>query len=323
MKTIQMHKKHKQGPMVLSGIVTMVMLLCLSHTARAQQDSQFTQYMYNTETINPAYAGSRGVLSLTSLYRTQWVGLDGAPKTLNFTANTPLGDEQKVGVGLTFTQDKIGPSDKSTIAADFSYTIPFNNDVRLAFGIKGGINLLNIDYSVLNIHNPNDALQQHNIDNKLKPIIGAGLYLHNNRTWYAGLSVPNILETTHYDDATVSNASEKAHLYAIGGYVFTLNPNIKFKPAVLGKFVMGAPAAIDVSANFLFSERFTLGAAYRLDAAVSALAGFQISEKLMIGYAYDYSTTELQNYSSGSHEIFLRFELGSPKTKRFLTPRFF
>lgn len=288
----------------------------------AQQDSQYTQYMYNTQTINPAYAGSRGSLNLAALYRNQWVGLEGAPKTLNFSINSPVGYLEKIGLGLSFFKDEIGPADESAITADFSYNLQINDDVKLAFGIKGGINLLNVDYTKLNIHNPNDPLQQFNIDNRLTPIIGAGLFLHNNETWYAGISVPNILETTHYDDVTVSNASEKANIYIAGGYVFSLSESTKFKPAILGKFVSGAPIALDISTNFLFHDKLTLGAAYRLDAAISGLAGFQISEGLMIGYAYDYGVQDLANFNSGSHEVFLRFEIGRG-TQRFITPRFF
>ncbi|MBL4662978.1 MAG: type IX secretion system membrane protein PorP/SprF [Flavobacteriaceae bacterium] len=309
----------------LPQFVLCVLLIALSTSQlHAQQDSQYTQYMYNTQTFNPAYVGSRGTMSLTGLYRNQWVGLDGAPETFNFSINTPVGELKKVGLGLSFIQDKIGPADESTITADFSYTIQLNEKIKLAFGVKGGINLLSVDYSKLNIHNPNDELQQYNIDHRVTPIIGAGLYLHDNETWYAGVSAPNMLETSHYDDVTVSNATEKANFYIIGGYVFSLSESTKFKPAVIGKFVSGAPISIDLSANFLFYDTFTLGAAYRFDAAVSALAGFQINESLMIGYAYDYGIQELANYNSGSHEIFLRFEIGnSKKTERFLTPRFF
>jgi len=273
--------------------------------------------MYNTETINPAYAGSRGSLEFTSLYRNQWVGLEGAPETINFTGNAPLGE--RVGLGLTFTKDEIGPAEESTIAVDFSYTLPVNNSFNFSFGIKGGINLLNVDYTLLNI-DP-DNVFQFNVDNRLTPIIGLGAYAYSNK-WYMGLSVPSVLETTHYDDSTISNATEKPTLYAIGGYVFDLSDNIKFKPAVLGKFTSNASAAIDISANFLFHEKFTMGVAYRYDAAVSALAGFQISEQILIGYAYDYSVSGLGNYSSGSHEIFLRFEVFKSPS-RAISPRFF
>ncbi|WP_299114032.1 type IX secretion system membrane protein PorP/SprF [uncultured Winogradskyella sp.] len=308
----------------LAFLLVTGLILGLANSLHAQQDSQYTQYMYNTQTINPAYAGSRGLLSITPLYRNQWVGLDGAPETLNFSLNTPLGDSQRTGLGLSFIQDKIGPADESNITGDFSYSIPLDdNDVKLAFGLKAGVNLLNVDYSVLNIFDPSDELQQNNIDNRLKPVVGAGLFLHDNQSWYVGLSVPNFLETIHYDDTTVSNASERMAFYTTAGYVFDLNDNTKFKPAVLGKFVSGAPAAIDISANFLFNEKFTLGAAYRLDAAISGLAGFQISDSMLIGYAYDFGIQDLANYNSGSHEIFLRFDILTRRTKRLLTPRFF
>ncbi|PIA82385.1 hypothetical protein BFR04_11570 [Gaetbulibacter sp. 4G1] len=314
---------NKRNICSINWLVSCVILLGLFSTKiQAQQDSQYTQYMYNTQTVNPAYAGSRGTFGITSLYRNQWVGLDGAPETLNLSLNTPVGLTERVGLGLNFYKDKAGPADESSISADFSYTLNFDNDVKLAFGIKAGINLLNVDYSLLNIFDPSDALQQFNIENRLKPLFGLGLYLHNDRNWYVGLSVPNILETSHYDDTTVSNASERANIYAIAGYVFQLGKNTKFKPTVLGKYVSGAPVALDFSANFLFNEKFTLGAAYRLDAAVSALVGFQLSEGMMIGYAYDYSIQELTNYNSGSHEIFLRFKLGK-RTRRLITPRFF
>ncbi|MBE9491088.1 MAG: type IX secretion system membrane protein PorP/SprF [Bacteroidetes bacterium] len=285
----------------------------------AQQDSQFTQYMYNTETINPAYAGTRGIPNFTGIYRNQWVGIDGAPETFNFTANTLL--REQIGLGFNVVQDKIGPSDESTLTIDFSYILRLTDNFNLSFGLKGGINLLNVDFTRLNIYNPTDPEFQYNIDHRLTPIIGTGIYIYNDISYF-GISVPNLLETTHFDSVTVSNASEKPNFYVIGGYVFNLNSNIKFKPALLGKFISGAPTSIDASANFLFNKKFTLGAAYRLDAAVSALAGFQISDQIMVGYTYDFDTTKLGNYNSGSHEIFLRFEIFK-LLNRAVDPRFF
>ena len=300
-------------------------LLCVLGLSQlyAQQDSQYTKYMYNTQVINPAYAGSHGRPTVLSTYRTQWVGLEGAPETLALGFNAPTSEFSPIGLGLNFYRDELGPANESAITGDFSYTIVLGNEVQFAFGLKGGFNLLDVDYSVLNIFDPSDELQQVNIDNRLTPIIGAGLYLHNNESWYVGLSIPNVLETTHYDDTSVSNASEKAAVYAIGGYVFDIGPNTKFKPAVLGKFVSGSPIALDLSANFLFNEKFTLGASYRFDAAVSALAGFQITDSFFAGYAYDYGIQELVNYNSGSHEVFLRFSLGRRNPRRLTTPRFF
>lgn len=299
-------------------LLLFVSMIFVMPSAQAQQDSQYTQYMYNTHSVNPAYAGSRGSLSIMGVYRNQWVGLDGAPKTLNFAMHSPIGIKG-VGLGLGFVSDQIGPTSESMVTADFSYTITLENELKLAFGMKGGLAIWDMDPTKLNIYNPNDYnLRQ---ENTSSPVIGSGIYLYTPK-WYVGLSTPNILETKYYDDVKVSVASEKTHFYLIGGYVFTLNPNLKLKPAILAKAVVGAPLALDFSANALINENLTLGLAYRLDAAVSALAGFQITDQMMIGYAYDYDTTSLGNYNSGSHEVFLRFELGT-RLKAKVNPRFF
>ncbi len=300
-------------------IVLMGCLLLFGEPVHAQQESQYTQYMYNTMSINPAYAGSRGSLSILALYRAQWVGLDGAPKTMNFSANSPIG-VRGVGVGLGFMSDEIGPSTQSEITADFSYTLQLNErGVKLAFGLKGGISLLNVDPNKLTIYNPNDYDLR--LSNFSAPIFGLGVFMYG-RNWYVGLSTPNFLETEYYDDVQVSTASAKAHFYLTGGYVFDISPNFKLKPAALVKATSGAPVSLDVTINALLMNKLTLGAAYRFDAAVSALAGFQISPNIMVGYAYDYTTTNLGHYNSGSHEIFLRFELGT-RSKPKVNPRFF
>jgi len=291
----------------------------------AQQDSQFTQYMYNTINVNPAYAGSRGVMSIFGLYRNQWVGLDGAPVTSTASLNTPIGNSN-VGLGLSFISDKIGPSDETSISTDISYSIPTSDRFKLSFGLKATANLLNIDFTKLNIYNPADPRFQNNVDNKFSPNIGAGIYFHSNKS-YLGLSVPNFLETKHFDESSNSNsasfvAKERMHYYFIGGHVFDLSPSIQFKPAFLTKMVQGAPLQVDVSANFLFNEKFTLGAAYRWSAAMSAMVGFQVNQNWFIGYAYDMETTKLADYNSGSHEIFLRYELFN-NFDRVVSPRFF
>jgi len=295
-----------------------VSLFFSGFTTQAQQDSQYTQYMYNTVSVNPAYAGSRGSLSMMGIYRNQWAGLDGAPETLNFTLHSPIG-VRGVGLGLGFVSDKIGPSDESMVTADFSYTLNLAQDVKLSFGLKGGVSIWNLNPDKLNIFNPNDYNLRR--ENNTSPVIGTGMYLYTQK-WYVGLSSPNILQTEHYDDVQVSTATEKTHIYLMGGYVFDLNPNLKLKPAFMAKAVVGAPLAIDVSANALMYDTVTFGLGYRVDAAVSAMAGFQISEQIMMGYAYDYDTTEFGNYNNGSHEIFLRFELGT-RLRAKVNPRFF
>ncbi|MDM1384182.1 type IX secretion system membrane protein PorP/SprF [Myroides marinus] len=289
-------------------------------TIQAQQDPQYTQYMYNTNMVNPAYAGSRGTLNVFGMYRTQWVGLEGAPKTANVSVSTPLGDSG-LGLGVNFTNDRIGAMDENNISVDLAYTIDLNDDYKLAFGLKGTANLLNVDYTKLNIHNSTDPNSQENIKNKFNPNIGAGLYMYSDKA-YLGVSVPNFLTTDRYDDNDITTMRQKMHFYLMGGYVFDLSRDVLFKPAALVKAVSGAPLQVDLTANFLLYEKFTVGAAYRWDASVSALAGFQVNDNLFVGYSYDFETTKLRNYNSGSHEIFMRFELFNRRTT-INAPRFF
>ncbi|RKS12916.1 type IX secretion system membrane protein PorP/SprF [Flavobacterium sp. 120] len=302
-----------------------LILLLLSGTIRAQQDAQFTQYMYNTINVNPAYAGSRQSMNIFALHRTQWVGLDGAPVTNTASINTPL-KNTNMGIGVSIINDKIGPSDESNLAVDFSYSINTSEEFKLSFGIKASANLLNINFDKLNQYDANDYSFENNVDDKFSPNIGVGLYWYSDKT-YIGLSAPNLLETKHFDKyaGTGANsyiAKERINYYLTAGHVFDLNYNLKFKPALMTKLVQGAPLQVDISANFLFNEKFTLGAAYRWSAAVSALVGFQATDSWFIGYGYDLETTRLANYNSGSHEIFLRFELFK-KYNKITSPRFF
>jgi type IX secretion system PorP/SprF family membrane protein len=295
------------------------LLLC-NQEISAQQDSQYTNYMYNTININPAYAGSRGVVSVFGLHRAQWVGLEGAPVTNAFSINTPLSNSN-FGLGVSFVNNSIGPSDENAISIDASYTIQTSEVYKLSFGIKGTANLLNIDYTKLDRYDLTDPQFQNNVDNRFSPNFGAGIYFHSDKL-YAGLSVPNFLETNHFDDNVSATAKERMHYYLIGGYVFDIAPSIKFKPAFLSKITSGAPLQVDVTANFMFNEKFVFGSAWRWGSALSTLVGFQISENWFIGYAYDAETTILANYNSGSHEIFLRYEFKG-KSEKVITPRFF
>ncbi|MFH6936589.1 type IX secretion system membrane protein PorP/SprF [Flavobacterium sp. FlaQc-30] len=297
---------------------TVIILLIGIWSASAQQESQYTQYMYNTMTFNPGYTGSREVLSAMALYRTQWIGLDGAPKTMNFSVQSPLGIHS--GLGLNVVSDKIGPVTSTGATVNYSYTILGSTDIKYSFGISGGFNNFDVDYTKLNTQNPDPYLSGK--ISQFSPNVGAGFYVHSYN-WYVGLSVPQLLKTSFYDDVKATTYAEKSHIYLMGGYVFDLNPYLKFKPAALIKAVPGAPVAVDVSANFLFSDKFTIGAAYRWDAAVSALAGFQVTNGIQVGYAYDHDTNNIGNYNSGSHEVFLRFDLLSRSKTRLVTPRFF
>jgi len=307
-------------------IITLVVLISSIFIVdgSAQQDAQYTQYMYNTMSINPAYAGSRDALSGLLLHRSQWVGLEGAPRTQTFNLHTPVGYAKKVGLGLSIVNDKIGPTHETYFDIDFSYTINTSELGKLSFGLKGGGHLLDVAYSELSQYNAGDQLLQTDIKNKFSPNVGVGLYYRQSDRWYLGMSVPNLLETTHFEEASLSQARERINYYLIGGYVFDLNADLKLKPAFLLKAVAGAPLQADVTANFLLKEKLTLGLAYRWDAALSGLVGYQFSDGIMVGFAYDRETTDLgkTKFESGSFEVFLRFEILSEPDK-ILSPRFF
>jgi type IX secretion system PorP/SprF family membrane protein len=304
--------------------IRITVLLLLSFSSYAQQDAQFTQYMYNTININPAYAGSREAMSIFALHRTQWVGLDGAPVTNAVSLNTPI-NGSNVGLGVSIINDKIGPSDENNISVDFSYTLNTSDTFKLSFGLKATANLLNIDFNKISQYDKNDYAFQNNIDNKFSPNIGVGLYLHSDKTYF-GLSAPNLLQTNHFNRSASTGSSlvskEVINYFFIAGHVFDLTGDIKFKPSVLTKMVYGAPLQVDISGNFMFSDKFVAGVAYRWSAAMSAMVGFQATDSWFIGYGYDLETTKLANYNSGSHELFLRYELFN-KYDKIISPRFF
>ncbi|RUA19635.1 MAG: hypothetical protein DSY83_00030 [Flavobacteriia bacterium] len=294
----------------------------------AQQDAQYTQYMYNTMSVNPAYAGSRGQLSFAGLYRSQWVGLDGAPETFTLNLHSPIRNS-RLGYGISIVNDNIGDGvvQETYLDAAISYTIQVAMDAKLSFGLKLGGNMLSLDFNGLRNFDQ-EVVSQDNIDNKFNPNFGLGVYYHTNR-FYAGLSAPNVLESEYFDndnsDGSVNfQSAERMNFYFITGYVFDMGPDLQFKPALLTKAVGGAPLQVDLSASFLFADKFSFGAAYRWDAALSGLVGFQLTEQLMVGLAYDRETTELggTQFNDGSFEIFLRLEL-LKRFQRTVSPRFF
>ena len=316
-----LHFAFNRGFIGKTALAFFLLSILFSAPAIAQQDAQYTQYMYNTVSVNPGYAGSRGHISVAALHRSQWLGLDGAPQTQTFNLHTPVG-YRGVGMGLSIVNDKIGPTSETNFDVDFSYTVYTSTEGRLSFGLKGSVNLLDVRFSELNQFAPDQTLEQ-NIDNRLSPNIGAGVYYHTNK-FYAGLSVPRFLETSHFDESSLSTAKEQMNFYFITGYVWDLNPFLKFKPTLLTKVVQGAPLQLDISANFMLNDKFILGGAYRWDAAFSGMAGFQISNKFLIGVAYDRETTELGNaaFNDGSFEVILRYDFISTKGN-VKSPRFF
>jgi len=304
-------------------ILVLLGLLLWITDSYAQQDAQYTQYMYNMNVINPAYAGSRGTLSLGLLARSQWTNVNGGPKTMTFDAHAPVG--KKVGMGLSVIADEIGPAKEQNIYADFSYTLTTSDEGRLAFGLKAGVTLLNVN--LLDVVLPqtatgDDPLFDENINDAF-PNVGAGVYYYNDK-WYAGFSVPNLLKSEHLDKENINTkASEEIHYFLTTGYVFDLSSTLKFKPSILVKGVSGAPLSFDVNANFLMYDRFEVGASYRWQDAVSMLFNFGVTRSFRVGYAYDYTISEFSNSNTGgSHELMLLYDISFSK-KNLKSPRFF
>lgn len=294
--------------------------ICFNISVCAQQASQFSQYMYNNLSINPAFAGNRGALSMFGMHRSQWLGFEDAPVNYLFSAHTPI-QNSKLGFGFTVSNESIGPLDDTNASGDVSYWIPLSEKFRLSFGLRFNANFFNLSGNRLNPQESFDPLLA-NVNGEINTNIGAGLFLHSQKT-FVGLSLPSLFSRNNLDnDPVLAVNMHRPTAYLYGGHVFNIYPFIKFKPATFLKIQEGAPMQLDVTANFLFYDKFTLGAAWRWDAAASFLTGFQISQRLFIGYAYDIETTDLQKYHSGSHELFIRFELFNRKDK-LISPRFF
>jgi type IX secretion system PorP/SprF family membrane protein len=271
----------------------------------AQQQTQYTQYMYTPSLINPAYVGVDQVMKLSLLHRAQWVGLDGAPVSQTLMLSIPVG--QKMGVGFNIVRDQIGPASETNASLDLSYGLQLNDSgLRLNFGMKGGVQLLNVDYTKLTTQNGGDNSLNANINSRITPNIGAGIYVYNN-TWYVGFSAPNLLSTKHYNKLSVSTVSSTTQYYLTGGMNFNVNENMKFKPAFLISSVAGAPTSIDLSVNLLFNNKFTTGFSYKYNASVSCLIDFKVSSSFSLGYAYDLATSDIGYFSGGSHEVLLRY----------------
>ena len=286
---------------------TIVFLLCIQFCL-SQQEPQYTQYMYNIGSFNPAYVGTVETPDVSGLYRAQWVDVPGAPTTLRFGVNVPFQNE-KTGLGLNVINDALGPSDQTFITISYSYQINLSDETKLSFGLSGGGSLLNLDFSEGNFFDPNDPATTGENINNFYPTVGAGLFLYQDH-WYTGLSVPNVLTNGLYNDEVATVVEDNMQFTLIGGYVFDLSERTKFKPAFLVNYLEGAPINVNLSANFQFLDAFTLGASYRFDNAASGLAGFQVSNSIFIGYTYDYNTNGLSDFSGGSHEAILKFYLG-------------
>ncbi|MEZ4858979.1 MAG: type IX secretion system membrane protein PorP/SprF [Flavobacteriaceae bacterium] len=301
----------------LALFVLLVCIMCVD-IAQAQQDPQYTQYMYNMNVVNPAYAGSKETLSLTALYRKQWSGLEGAPETITFSGHSPITDE--VGLGLSLIKDELGPVKETNAYVDFSYTLQVGETLKLALGLKAGATFHDVGLADIDLQDPNDPFFSENINNTY-PNIGAGAFFYGDN-FYVGLSVPNFLNSVHLDENGLKYGSETNHYFATAGYVFQASETIKLKPSVMVKSAFDAPLSFDGNLNALFYEKFEIGVSYRLEDSFSGLVGFQATDYLRIGYAYDHVISELDAVASASHEVILTFDVFFKK-KSLRSPRYF
>lgn len=306
--------------------ITAALVISLgSLTTHAQQTPMYTHYMYNTLVVNPAYAGSREALTVTALHRSQWVDFKGAPKTQTLTIHTPLQNEH-IGVGLSLLNDKIGPSNNTSINAQFAYRMQLNLKSRLALGLTGGADINQARLSTLNTDQQADPVFQSNLENHVTPNFGVGAYYSRER-FYTGISVPNLLQNSYSEvsqDGNVLVAQQQRHYFLIAGAVFNLSQDLVFKPTTLIKLTAAAPAQADLTATFILMKKLHLGAMYRTGDAVGALVGLALTDQLYLGYSYDKSHgLNTFRYNQGSHEIMLRYDFMFASKKQIHSPRHF
>jgi type IX secretion system PorP/SprF family membrane protein len=295
-----------------------------AHRAEAQYEPHFTQYMNNEMFINPGYAGSRGYAAASLLYRDQWVGIEGAPKTATFNFHMPFSREAN-GVGISVLNDRIGVTNQTSAFVSYAHHMPVSDRGVLSMGLQGGI--INVEEKLLDVVtiDPNDPEFSNNIQHKLMPNFGFGTYFHTDR-FYAGLSIPRFLENK-IDPVTQKSTANRVntrnwHYYLFSAYVFDLNESVKLKPSTMIAAVSGAPLEADLTLNALFKEVFWFGVSYRTGDAVALLTQYQITKQLRFGYSYDYTLTKLNNYNSGTHEFTIGYDFSFEKDK-VVTPRYF
>jgi len=305
----------------IRNISALTCLMAISFCGSAQQDPMFTQYMFNTLSINPAYAGHAKMIEANLIHRSQWVDFDGSPRTQSVTIHAPL-NKERLGIGGTILNDRNGPSQQTGIFLDASYRILMTNS-SLAFGLKGGVNLYRADLTSLNPLESEDPVFQFDIINKPLANFGFGVFWSSEK-WYVTASLPKLLNNELIDEGIPSfemNA-ERRHLFLGGGIVYDLSTYVKFKPTLLLRLVDGAPPSADITANFLIYDKFWAGLMFRTSDAIGMIFQYEINNRFRLGYSYDYIISDLASYSGASHEVMLGLNLGkTPKGEK--SPRYF
>jgi type IX secretion system PorP/SprF family membrane protein len=303
-----------------SHIPFILLLLFYSLQISAQQTSLYSQYMFNGLAINPAYAGTHEYLNVTALARKQWIGVDGAPSTMTFSAHTPMKND-KVSLGLLFYGDKIGIFKQYSMNGIYAYKIHLNEKTKLSFGLQAGVTNYVARYSELTSKDPNDPnLSQADVSG-YSPSFGAGIYYYSEK-FYLGLSSPFLLNNLLKSQQVANSFRMSSTYFLTSGVVLKISDEVKLKPSTLIKYTAGAPVQIDLNTNFLFHEVLWVGASLRNFSSVNFLVQFNVNEQLRIGYDYDLNLNKVSSLYRGSHEIMLNYFF-SFSQKNVVTPRYF
>ena len=306
--------------------IIIIVLLFVGSAAFAQQDVLFTQYMYDKLEFNPAYAGSQELFAMDMLARIQWVGINGAPRTISYTAHTPLRNPH-IGLGFDAIRDELGPTTDYGVLGSFAYRVIFPT-TKLCFGVAAGIKYADIDWNALDPKDGNDFELNNQVKNKVVPDVDFGIYYYGKQ-FYVGVSSKHLLqnqmivESTSPSDTKNSYTKLLRHFYGMAGGAFPLGDNVVFMPSILCKYVENAPFQTDLNASFMIYNVLTLGASYRTDAALGLLVEVNITKNFTFGYSYDIWFNSLKQYNKGSHEIHLGCCFDIFDRNRMLTPRYF
>lgn len=287
----------------------MLLVLITATAVHAQQDPNYTFYVYNMNLINPAYAGANGTTDVGVNVRSQWSNVKGAPETQSFIFGTPVG--KNVGVGISVISDKTFIERQTSLALDFSYHLQLSETHDLYFGLKGSFNSYDANTEGLVTYGIQQDPNLMNLNGRFTPNFGTGVYLRH-QDYFLSLSLPKILspDRLNEDDGIATTGADRKHMYLAGGYNFILNGNTVLKPSVLLRYVDASPLSIDLTALIAFNDSFDLGAAYRIDESISGLAIFKVAKTMQIGYAYEASTnSSVRNLDNGTHEIMLKLSL--------------
>lgn len=314
----------KAWALIVSGML-------ISGVSNAQYDAMFTQYMFNEMFINPAYAGSKEAMSATLLHRQQWVSFPGRPVTTSFSLHGPV-QGNKMGLGLSILNEKIGPSSRNLIYGSYAYRLKLDQKRTLAMGLMGGIENQQNSFASLKVSNdfraPADPQFTQNSPSIMAPNFGVGLY-YNTQDLYVGLAVPRMVDNrVKLSDNGINTikttrvAANKFTYYLTAGYLFKINDELKLRANAMVKAVQNAPAQLDLGGNLLIRDMIWAGLSYRSNSSMAMLLGVQVNKQFLVCYSYDYSINSIRKYSSGSHEIVLDY-LFSFTGRKITTPRYF